>query len=135
MAEQPHAAPVQCAITGCPDRVLARGWCARHYRRWQRHGDPRIVRYAYGERNGMTRPEVVDRQIASTRFFDPPPRRADPLDETTWTEENWAHDDRAWAAAWAEALEAAKADRALGKETRRMRALLGRDEYRRALSA
>ncbi len=33
-----------CAVVDCPCPVLARGWCARHYRRWRRHGDPAIVR-------------------------------------------------------------------------------------------
>jgi len=33
-----------CAVPGCPHPVLARGWCARHYRRWHRHGGPLIVR-------------------------------------------------------------------------------------------
>jgi intein/homing endonuclease len=31
-----------CSISGCPDRVDARGMCPRHFQRWQRHGDPRI---------------------------------------------------------------------------------------------
>ncbi|MGQ0480000.1 MAG: hypothetical protein ACT4O0_03070 [Pseudonocardia sp.] len=30
-----------CAVTGCPGPRYARGWCVTHYRRWQRHGDPR----------------------------------------------------------------------------------------------
>ncbi|MEU3447902.1 endonuclease VII domain-containing protein [Streptomyces thermolilacinus] len=31
-----------CTVEGCgrPIRVRSRGWCAMHYRRWQRHGDP-----------------------------------------------------------------------------------------------
>lgn len=29
-----------CSIPGCDDRHLARGWCKKHYRRWQAHGDP-----------------------------------------------------------------------------------------------
>jgi len=29
---------MECDI--CGDPVLARGWCRKHYRRWQRHGDP-----------------------------------------------------------------------------------------------
>jgi hypothetical protein len=31
-----------CSVSGCPDRVDARGMCPRHFRRWQVHGDPRI---------------------------------------------------------------------------------------------
>lgn len=29
-----------CAIDDCADPATACGWCARHYKRWQRHGDP-----------------------------------------------------------------------------------------------
>ncbi|AMO55555.1 Cys-rich domain protein [Endozoicomonas montiporae CL-33] len=28
-----------CSVTECDKVVLARGLCAKHYRRWQRHGD------------------------------------------------------------------------------------------------
>ena len=34
----------QCAVTGCGRPVRSRGWCATHYRRWQRHGDPQAER-------------------------------------------------------------------------------------------
>lgn len=29
-----------CSIDGCDMPVRARGWCAKHYGRWQRHGNP-----------------------------------------------------------------------------------------------
>jgi len=29
-----------CSIPECEGKVLARGWCNKHYRRWYRHGDP-----------------------------------------------------------------------------------------------
>lgn len=29
-----------CSIDGCTNRAEKRGWCAKHYRRWHRHGDP-----------------------------------------------------------------------------------------------
>lgn len=29
-----------CAEVGCSARVLARGWCSRHYKQWQRAGKP-----------------------------------------------------------------------------------------------
>lgn len=38
-----------CSIPGCDSRVIARGWCASHYRRWERHGDPCAGRTTPGE--------------------------------------------------------------------------------------
>lgn len=29
-----------CSIDGCPKKVKARAWCAMHYDRWRRCGDP-----------------------------------------------------------------------------------------------
>jgi hypothetical protein len=29
-----------CSIPGCDNHVLARGWCVKHYNRWERNGDP-----------------------------------------------------------------------------------------------
>lgn len=29
-----------CAITACDRKPIARGWCAKHYQRWRKHGDP-----------------------------------------------------------------------------------------------
>lgn len=29
-----------CAIAGCVDLHVARGWCHRHWERWRRYGDP-----------------------------------------------------------------------------------------------
>lgn len=31
---------VKCSIDGCERRGEVRGWCAPHYKRWLRHGDP-----------------------------------------------------------------------------------------------
>jgi lambda repressor-like predicted transcriptional regulator len=31
-----------CTIDGCDKLVRARGWCSKHYQRWQRHGDPSV---------------------------------------------------------------------------------------------
>lgn len=32
-----------CTIEDCTSPALARGWCAKHYNRWQRHGDPLVT--------------------------------------------------------------------------------------------
>lgn len=32
-----------CSIQGCGQNVACRGWCSKHYTRWQRHGDPLAV--------------------------------------------------------------------------------------------
>lgn len=32
-----------CSIDGCGAKVLARGLCSKHYDRWRRNGDPRVV--------------------------------------------------------------------------------------------
>jgi hypothetical protein len=29
-----------CSVEDCPEAVLARGWCNRHYRKWLAYGDP-----------------------------------------------------------------------------------------------
>jgi hypothetical protein len=31
-----------CAISGCPNRAVAHGLCAKHYMRQRRHGDPNV---------------------------------------------------------------------------------------------
>lgn len=31
-----------CTFEGCERDVRARGWCTKHYRRWQLHGDPSV---------------------------------------------------------------------------------------------
>lgn len=32
-----------CSIDGCDNKMLARGWCNKHYQRWRTHGDPNKV--------------------------------------------------------------------------------------------
>ena len=29
-----------CVIDGCEGFAFGRGWCSKHYQRWERHGDP-----------------------------------------------------------------------------------------------
>ena len=35
-----YTSPMTCSIDDCLKPTEKRGWCATHYRRWQRHGDP-----------------------------------------------------------------------------------------------
>lgn len=32
-----------CSIPDCSGKVVGRGWCRKHYNRWYKHGDPRVV--------------------------------------------------------------------------------------------
>jgi hypothetical protein len=32
--------PTVCTVEGCSSKARARGWCPKHYARWQKHGDP-----------------------------------------------------------------------------------------------
>lgn len=33
-----------CTMSGCLQKVKARGWCQKHYWRWRTYGDPAVVR-------------------------------------------------------------------------------------------
>lgn len=48
-----------CAVTDCEQRVVARGWCRRHYSRWHTHGDPLKVLPRGGARKMPPRPRIV----------------------------------------------------------------------------
>lgn len=37
-----------CSVDGCSEPVQGRGWCSRHYQRWQRHGDPETIQTLWG---------------------------------------------------------------------------------------
>ena len=33
----------ECSIEGCSKKAIGRGWCSKHYQRWQRHGHPLTI--------------------------------------------------------------------------------------------
>lgn len=41
-------APTLCSIPNCTNAARARGWCSKHYHRWQRYGDPLETRWDKG---------------------------------------------------------------------------------------
>lgn len=41
-----------CAVDGCGKTSVCRGWCAAHYTRWKRHGDP-VVKKTGGTVRGV----------------------------------------------------------------------------------
>lgn len=45
-----------CSIEGCNNPVKTRGWCGMHYHRWQRYGDPLIVK-----KKGGTHSPILER--------------------------------------------------------------------------
>jgi hypothetical protein len=38
----------ECSIADCRNRVLARGWCAKHYQRWLKYADPTVTAIGVG---------------------------------------------------------------------------------------
>jgi hypothetical protein len=39
-----------CKIEGCEDRVHAKGWCQKHYRKWKKYNDPLFTkRHGYSD--------------------------------------------------------------------------------------
>lgn len=42
-----------CSVEGCQGTHKGRGLCGTHYKRWQKHGDPLVVRVG-GRRRGFT---------------------------------------------------------------------------------
>lgn len=39
----------RCSVVDCDRFVLARGWCGKHYQRWQKYGDPQQVSVIVGD--------------------------------------------------------------------------------------
>jgi len=57
-----------CDVEGCCKRHIARGWCYKHYKRWQEHGNPMTVLekdYSHMMGNSFKRTHGM----TETRFF------------------------------------------------------------------
>ena len=52
-----------CTFDGCQNRLLARGLCGKHYRRWSKHGDPAVG--GHPERPDVCTAEGCDRDPIS----------------------------------------------------------------------
>ena len=50
-----------CTIAGCGKRLIARGWCHAHYKRWQNYGDPQ---------GGKDRPNVEEYYQTVVRTYE-----------------------------------------------------------------
>lgn len=50
-----------CSVESCGGKRVARGWCAKHYRRWQRNGDPLVwaPHYSTAEEAFLARTEPL----------------------------------------------------------------------------
>lgn len=54
-----------CDVADCPNKHFARGYCAKHYHRWQRHGDPSVT---FPSRGGTNRVITGRRTWLKTRY-------------------------------------------------------------------
>lgn len=58
-----------CTIDGCKGKQLARGWCAKHYTRWQRFGDPEAdVRHRSENYGGTCIVDGCDRDAHARKY-------------------------------------------------------------------
>ena len=75
--------PKACSIEDCQNPHLARGWCRTHYYRWQRTGDPLLVRQGGGvvthghTLNRQPTPEFRAWAAMLTRCYNPKSTRYD----------------------------------------------------------
>ncbi len=62
---------MNCSIDGCKKEVIARGWCHKHYKRWQTHGSPLIARAKRANGTGNIRPDgYVGLQENNISYFE-----------------------------------------------------------------
>lgn len=53
-----------CSIEGCGKAQFCRGWCAAHYSRWQRHGDP-----LHAKRHSPQPPDAAQRWCPKCKTY------------------------------------------------------------------
>jgi hypothetical protein len=64
LRKRPAGTPVKtrevgtCSISDCDETHYGRGWCAKHYARWQNHGDPLAFIRAFEDRTKNRKCEV-----------------------------------------------------------------------------
>lgn len=44
-----------CKIRGCGAKLIARGWCHKHYKRWQTHGTPNFTKFFMPPRGAINK--------------------------------------------------------------------------------
>jgi hypothetical protein len=47
----------KCSVSDCAAEAKRRGWCFKHYQRWQKHGDPLLGKSQRPNGSGSTRPD------------------------------------------------------------------------------
>lgn len=62
---------MKCTIDECGRDAIARGWCHRHYKRWQVSGSPFVARPKAASGDGNIRPDgYLEIQKGGQRHFD-----------------------------------------------------------------
>jgi hypothetical protein len=79
-----------CSIAGCTAPVRARGYCTAHYRRWQRHGEPRADHPGRAQAPASVGYWSVRRQLRAERG----PASAQQCADCGGSARDWVYDSR-----------------------------------------
>lgn len=61
-----------CSIEGCDARVVGWGWCIKHYRRWQAHGNPLTIVNIIGDDAARFATKIEVQPNGCHRWISPP---------------------------------------------------------------